>query len=211
MRIGLDRGVVAAVACFVLLDVSAATAACIAIPASDADIKKFQANPSSIFTAASDNRTTEIVIRDLVSTDTSLAAGMVKLAEKSSSSSKMVIAAGLAQAAIACGASDPAAALLIQQAVANSPDGQFQVAFAAVAGDLSTAAAAVAAESAASAVGSVTVKNVNSSPRPQPPASGAGSLPVVQITAGAAPITAVNGTAADVPSKTSATPVSATK
>jgi hypothetical protein len=85
---------------------------------------------------------------------------------------KRRIAAGLAQAAIACANIDQQAALLIQEAVASFQDGAFQASLAAVAGDLSTAATAAATGSA----GSVIVTNPNTSTGPNSTLGGGGAV-----------------------------------
>lgn len=134
-------------------------AACIAPPASEEAIKQFKANPDALIAPNADARAIEGTVRDLTATDASLAAEFVRLAKKASPRFQTAIAAGLAQAAVACTTIDQQAALLIQQAVASFENGEFQNAFAAVAGDLSTAATAAAAASADSSVGSVVVTN----------------------------------------------------
>src|SRR3984893_3784387 len=140
-------------------------AACISPPLSAQSISQFKSNPQALVAPDSDTRIIEATTRDLAATDASLAADLVRLAEGTIPRFQTAIAAGLAQAAIACGTVDQQAALLIQQAVASFEDGQFQAAFAAVAGDLSTAATAAATASADGSVGSVVVTNPNSSPR----------------------------------------------
>ena len=109
-------------------------------PASDQAISQFKANPQGLVAPNSDTRTIEATTRDLAGTDASLAADLVRVAEGTTPRFQTAIAAGLAQAAIACSTVDQQAAQLIQQAVASFQDGQFQASFAAVAGDLSTAA-----------------------------------------------------------------------
>ncbi len=106
----------------------------------------------------------------------------------------------------ACATVDQQAAQLIQQAVAGFQDGQFQASFAAVAGDLSTAATEAATAFATSSVGSVIVINPNGSPRPTATTGGGGGVSALgQLTAGAASTTP-NST-----SPTAAVPVSATR
>jgi hypothetical protein len=96
-------------------------------------------------------------VRDLAGTDASLASDLVHLAQGTIPGFQTAIAAGLAQAAVACANVDQHEGLLIQQAVAGFDNGQFQASFAAVAGDLSTAATNAASASASSSVGSVIV------------------------------------------------------
>ncbi|HMH72832.1 MAG TPA: hypothetical protein VK554_11065, partial [Bradyrhizobium sp.] len=154
----------------------------------------------------SDTRTIEATTRDLAGTDASLAADIIRVAEGTSARFQTAIAAGLAQAAIACATVDQQAAQLIQQAVAGFQDGQFQASFAAVAGDLSTAATEAATAFATSSVGSVIVINPNGSPRPTATTGGGGGVSALgQLTAGAASTTP-NST-----SPTAAVPVSATR
>jgi hypothetical protein len=161
-----------------LLAVSAGQgwAACLNPPLSAQSISQFKSNPQALVDPASDTRIIEATTRDLAGTDASLAADLVRLAEGTMPRFQTAIAAGLAQAAIACGNVDQQAALLIQQAVAGFQDGQFQASFAAVAGDLSTAATDAATAFASNSVGSVVVTNPNTS-RGSSPTHGSGSVP----------------------------------
>jgi hypothetical protein len=190
-----------------VLTISAAPgwAACIKPPVSDQAISQFRANPQGLVAANSDTRTIEATTRDLAGTDASLAADLIQVAEGTNARFKTSIAAGLAQAAIACATVDQGAAQIIQQAVAGFQDGQFQASFAAVAGDLSTAATEAASASATSSVGSVVIVNPNAGGRGNlTPGGGGGVSALVQITA---PVIAnpANATA------TAAAPVSATR
>ncbi|MBN9006625.1 MAG: hypothetical protein J0H40_14580 [Rhizobiales bacterium] len=157
---------------------------CITPSLTEAALNQFKADPQSLLAPTSDTRNIEATVRDLAGTDASLAAILVHLAEKTNPRFRTAIAAGLAQAAVACQGVDQEAALLIQQAVAAVQDGELQNSFAAVAGDLSTAATAAAAGAATSSAGSVAVTNPNSSSGLTPPASGGGSLAFFQITSG---------------------------
>jgi hypothetical protein len=125
---------------FLAISVPQSWAACLKPPASDQAISQFRANPQGLVAANSDTRTIEATTRDLAGTDASLAADLIRVAEGTNPRFRTAIAAGLAQAAIACSTIDQQAAQLIQQAVAGFQDGQFQASFTAVAGDLSTAA-----------------------------------------------------------------------
>jgi hypothetical protein len=149
----------------ILIAVSASPvwAACLNPPASSQAITQFKSDPQALVAPNSDSRTIEAVARDLAGTDASLAADLVRVASTTVPRFQTAIAAGLAQAAIACATVDQQAALLIQQAVAGFPDGQFQSSFAAVAGDLSTAATEAATAYATSSVGSVIITNPNTS------------------------------------------------
>jgi hypothetical protein len=138
-------------------------ASCLTPPLSAQSISQFKSNPQALVAPDSDTRTIEATTRDLAATDASLATDLINLAKGTIPRYQTAIAAGLAQAAIACGTVDQKAALLIQQAVASYQDGQFQASFAAVAGDLSTAATAAATAFASSSVGSVVVTNPNTS------------------------------------------------
>src|SRR5882724_12318045 len=120
------------------ISVTQAWAGCLKPPASDQAISQFRANPQGLVSPDSDTRTIEATSRDLAGTDASLAADLIRVAEGTNPRFRTAIAAGLAQAAIACSTVDQQAAQLIQQAVASFQDGQFQASFAAVAGDLST-------------------------------------------------------------------------
>jgi hypothetical protein len=184
-------------------------AGCLKPPASDQAISQFRANPQGLVAPNSDTRTIEATTRDLAGTDASLAADLIRVAEGSNPRFQTAIAAGLAQAAIACATVDQQAAQLIQQAVASFQDGQFQASFAAVAGDLSTAATEAATAFATSSVGSVIVINPNGSPRstvtPGGGGGGGGVTALGQLTAGTASTTPNSS------SPTAAVPVSATR
>jgi hypothetical protein len=162
-------------------------AGCLKPPASDLVISQFRAHPQGLVALDSDTRTIEATTRDLAGTDASLAADLIKVAQGANPRFQTAIAAGLAQAAIACSTVDQQAAQTIQQAVASYQDGQFQASFAAVAGDLSTAATEAAAASADSSVGSVVIINPNTSPGRNTNPGGGGVAALVLI---AAPVTA---------------------
>jgi hypothetical protein len=194
-------------ATFFAVSVAQGWAGCLKPPASDQALSQFRADPQGLVAPSSDTRTIEAMTRDLAGTDASLAADLIRIAEGTNPRFKTAIAAGLAQAAIACATVDQQAAQLIQQAVAGFQDGQFQAAFAAVAGDLSTAATEAATAFATSSVGSVVVINPNASPRSTlTPGSGGGVSALVQISAPGLSVTNTNGT-----STTAAVPVSATR
>jgi hypothetical protein len=193
-------------AALLAVSVTQGWAGCLKPPASDQAISQFRANPQGLVAPNSDTRTIEATTRDLAGTDASLAADLIRVAEGTSPRFQTAIAAGLAQAAIACATVDQQAAQFIQQAVAGFQDGQFQASFAAVAGDLSTAATEAATAFATSSVGSVIVINPNGSPRPTATTGGGGGVSALgQLTAGAASTTP-NST-----SPTAAVPVSATR
>jgi hypothetical protein len=181
-------------------------AGCLKPPASDLVISQFRAHPQGLVAPDSDTRTIEATTRDLAGTDASLAADLIKVAQGTSPRFQTAIAAGLAQAAIACSTVDQQAAQTIQQAVASYEDGQFQASFAAVAGDLSTAATAAASAFAESSVGSVVIINPNSSPRSTLTPGGGGGGSLIQLSAPTGASTNGNGTSA-----TAAVPVSATR
>jgi hypothetical protein len=146
---------------------------CLNPPATLETISQFKLNPQSLITAANDTIGVEASTRDLAGTDPNLAPDLVEVAKSAQPRFQAAIAAGLAQAALACLNVDQQGALLIQQAVAGFPDGQFQALFAAVAGDLSTAATTAANSAATSSVGSVVIINPNRSPaRSQTPGGG---------------------------------------
>jgi hypothetical protein len=199
-----------------LLAVSAgqAWAGCLTPPLSAQSTSQFKSNPQSLVAPDSDTRTIEAATRDLAGTDASLAADLVRLAEGSTPRFQAAIAAGLAQAAIACGNVDQQAALLIQQAVAGFQDGQFQASFAAVAGDLSTAATDAATAYASSSVGSVVVTNPNTSRGSSTNPGGGGAFStLVLLTAPAASTTSTTPTtpATNSTSSTAADTVSPTR
>ena len=193
-------------AALLAVSVTQGWAGCLKPPASDQAISQFRANPQGLVAPNSDTRTIEATTRDLAGTDASLAADIIRVAEGTSARFQTAIAAGLAQAAIACATVDQQAAQLIQQAVAGFQDGQFQASFAAVAGDLSTAATEAATAFATSSVGSVIVVNPNGSPRSTVTTGGGGGVSALgQLTAGTASTTPNSS------SPTAAVPVSATR
>jgi hypothetical protein len=181
-------------------------AGCLKPPASDLAISQFKAHPDGLVAPGTDTRTIEATTRDLAGTDASLAAELIHVAQGTSPRFQTAIAAGLAQAAIACSTVDQGAGQLIQQAVAGFQDGEFQAAFAAVAGDLSTAATEAANAYATSSAGSVIIVNPNKGGGRATNPGGGGVSALVQITAPVTTITSTTGT-----SKTAATPVSATR
>jgi hypothetical protein len=183
---------------------------CIAPPASPEAIAQFKTNPNALIAPNSDTRTIEATVRDIAGTDASLAADLVRLAEGAIPRFQTAIAAGLAQAAIACTNIDQQAGLLIQQAVAGFQDGQFQASFEAVAGDLSTAATDAATSSATSSVGSVIITNPNGGGRSTTNPGGGGNLAIVQITSSPIAVT-VAGQATSSASAGAASPVSPTQ
>jgi hypothetical protein len=163
------------------LGVSPTAAACINPPLSPEFVNQFKLNPQGLIpTPDTDARTVEAMTRDLAGTDPKLASELVHLAERARPRFQAAIAAGLAQAALACLNVDQQAALQIQQAVAGFQDGQFQALFAAVVGDLSTAATAAAQSAATDSVGSVVINNPNTSPGKKVSFGGGGALsPVI--------------------------------
>lgn len=163
----------------------AANASCITPPIASKAISDFKRSPQDLVAPSADTRTIEQVARDLAASDASLATDLIAVAKIANARSRTAIAAGLAQAAIACSTVDQQAAQTIQQAVAGFDDGQFQASFAAVAGDLSTAATEMAAASASSSAGSVVVtnRNVGASRTTSPGSSGGGSVGTLQLTA----------------------------
>jgi hypothetical protein len=182
------------------ISVSQVWAGCLKPPVSAQLIGQFQSNPQALVAPNSDIRTIEADARDLAATDASLAAELIRLAEGTTPRFKTAIAAGLAQAAIACADIDQQAALLIQQALASFQDGTFQASFAAVAGDISTAATAAATASA----GSMIVTNPNTSTGPNSTLGGGGAISalVVLTTAAVTSSTTTATTAADAVSAT---------
>jgi hypothetical protein len=182
---------------------------CVVPPLTDEAVSRFKSDPKAIIAPGSDTRAIEGVVTDLAATDASLAADLVRLAEGATPAFRMAIAAGLAKAAMACSTIDQHAALLIQQAVAGFNDGEFQNAFAAVAGDLSTAATNAAFSSATGSVGSVVITNPNASPRAPRNPGGGGATAIFQIGSGGIAFAPTIGRATS--SSTAANPVSATR
>jgi hypothetical protein len=191
------------------ISVSQAWAACLNPPLSAQAIAQFKANPLALIAPDADTRTIEATTRDLAGSDATLAADLVRLAAGTTPRFQTAIAAGLAQAAIACANVDQQAALLIQQAVASFQEGSFQAAFAAVAGDLSTAATEAANAFANTSVGSVVVTNPATGGRTLTNPGGGGSSPIFQLTA---PGLTIGTTRTITPAATTAAaPVSATR
>lgn len=210
MRLGSAAKLLFAQVLVTLFVSQVSAAPCMAPPLSPDAVNQFKADPQALVASDSDTRTIEATVRDLAATDASLATELVQLAHGTSPRFKGAIAAGLAQAAVACQTVDQQAALLIQQAAASFEDGEFQNVFAAVAGDLSTAAVAAANESAVSAVGSVVVTNPTGSPTPTTNFAGGGTSAFFQIV-GPTTISATAPTTPSTTTTTSASPVSTTR
>lgn len=145
------------------LSASPSWAGCIDPEASPEAINAFKSNPNSLASPQADPRGVEATTRELAATDANLVNDLIAVAKNARPQIQTSIAAGLAQAAVACTNVNPNAAQTIQEAVANFDNGQFQASFAAVAGDLSTAATAAAAGAAAAGAGSVAIINPTSS------------------------------------------------
>jgi len=185
-------------------------APCVVPPVSPESIVEFRSNPSALVGPNADTRSIEARVRELAGTSASLATDLVNVAQGTTPRFRTAIAAGLAQAAVACNNVDQQAALQIQQAVAGFENGQFQASFAAVAGDLSTSATAAAAYSASGNAGSVVIVNPNRSTRSTSnPGGGGGRSAVVQITSGTIIINATDKP--DAGTTTAADPVSPTR
>src|SRR5450631_221978 len=200
------------IAAWLAISASQGWAGCLKPPASDLAISQFRAHPEGLVAPRSDIRTAEAMTRDLAGTDASLAADLIRVAKGTSPRFRAAIAAGLAQAAIACANIDQQAALLIQQAVAGFQDGQFQASFAAVAGDLSTAATEAATAYASSSVGSVVVTNPNQSAGTTVTRGSAGGLTLANTIAAIATTAPKTNTPAPTDAATTAAePVSATR
>ena len=183
-------------------------APCIAPPVTPDSIAEFKSNPGALVAPNADTRAIEARVRELAGTSADLAPDLVNLAQTTTPRYRTAIAAGLAQAAVACSTVDQGAALQIQQAVASFENSQFQSSFAAVAGDMSTSATAAAASSATGNAGSVVIVNPNrAAGRTTNPGGGGGRSAVVQITS--APII-INSTP-DAGTPTAAEPVSPTR
>jgi len=211
MRTGLVAKMALVIPILITLSASQVWAACLTPPISAEAINKFKSDPQALVAPDSDTRTIEAQVRDLAGSDASLAADLVRVARGTIPRFQTAIAAGLAQAAIACSSVDQQAALLIQQAVASFDDGQFQASFAAVAGDLSTAATAAATGFATGSVGSVVVTNPNVSPGTTTSFSGGGSMAFFQIAAPGFNVNTTNNNKPTSGATTAAVPVSASR
>ncbi|SRR5579871_1184474 len=214
MRIGLLGKLLGPQILFALFATQVWANPCIIPPASPQSIAQFKADPKAVVAPDMDTRTVEATVRDLAGTDATLARDLVQLAKNATPRYQTAIAAGLAQAAVACMTIDQQAGLLIQQSVAEFDDTQFQATFAAVAGDLSTAATDAAAASATGSAGSVVIVNPNSSrtSTTNPGAGGNTSLvqfPSVLVSINAT--TASNPTTNNSTTTTASTPVSQTR
>lgn len=154
------NGISLALSCALIA--GAAAAACISPPLSPEFVNQFKSNPGQLIANPdTDAHSVEATARNLAGTDPALATSLVQLADAALPRFRTAIAAGLAQAALACTSVDQQAALQIQQSVASAPDGDFQSLFADLAGDLSTAAGAASA--AADSSGSVPIIHPNGS------------------------------------------------
>jgi hypothetical protein len=185
-------------------------APCIVPPLSDAAVAQFKSNPGALVAPGSDTRTIEARVRELAGTSPALAADLVQVAQGAPRRFQTAIAAGLAQAAVACNNIDQQAGLQIQQAVASYEDGQFQASFAAVAGDLSTAATAAAEASAVGSAGSVVIVNPNQSSRTTTNPGRGGTSALVQITSSVVTVGSASGSGPST-TTTAASPVSPTR
>lgn len=185
-------------------------APCIAPPVTPESIAEFKANPEALVAPNADTRAIEARVRELAGTSASLASDLVNLAQAQGTTARFrtAIAAGLAQAAVACSTVDQQAALQIQQAVASFENSQFQASFAAVAGDMSTAATVAAASTATGNAGSVVIVNPNRAAGRTFNPGGGGRSAVVQITS--APII-INSAPTAGTTTTAADPVSPTR
>jgi hypothetical protein len=188
-----------------------AAASCITPPASDVAISDFKSDPQALVRPSADTRTIEVTTRDLVATDASLAPDFIRLAKSTIPRFQKAIAAGLAQAAVACSTKQAKSALLIQQAVAGFSDAEFQATFAAVAGDLSTAATGAASAAADNSVGSVVVINPALSSGLSVPPGGGGNTAVLQIAAPAPALSLFTTGTASTSAASAADAVSATR
>lgn len=175
-----------------LASAAEADAASCLSPATPAEtIAAFNANPESLLTNAPDMRALERSVRNLAATQSTLAQALVGVAEKAKPAQQSAIAAGLAQAAMACLSVDAMASQDIQTAVAGFEDITFQSTFASIAGDLDTAAVAIAAEAAAASVGSAIVVNPQRAPT-GPRVSGGGGAASPAVTISLIPVSGTN-------------------
>jgi len=143
---------------------SYAWSGCLTPPLSQDAMAAFKANPLSLLSDPRlDMRTLERDTRNLAAADASLANDLIQVAASTGKVQQSAIAAGLAQAALACLANDVPAAQEIQLAVAKYENGLFQATFATIAGDLDTAAIAAATSAAATGNGSTIIVNPNPS------------------------------------------------
>jgi hypothetical protein len=151
-------------AAVLLVSTSYGWSGCLTPPISPDTIAAFKANPLSLLSDPRlDMRALERETRNLAAANAGLANDLIQLAASTGKVQQSAIAAGLAQAALACLANDVLAAQEIQLAVAKYENGAFQATFAAIAGDLDTAAISTATSAAASGNGSIIIVNPNPS------------------------------------------------
>ncbi|HWF46896.1 MAG TPA: hypothetical protein VG168_07825 [Bryobacteraceae bacterium] len=206
----LSRGLWAAI--WLAFIAGPAAAGCIIPPLSPELVNQFKSNPGNLIPSPdTDARTVEATARDLAGTEPALATDLIQVAKKAPPRFKAAIAAGLAQAALACMTVNQQAALQIQQAVASFPDGQFQALFAAVVGDMSTAATAAAESAAVGSSGSVVVVNPNVSTTAKTSPGGGGSAGRTSGVFAVANPDSSNGVTTGTVGVTAANPVSATR
>src|ERR1700753_1054108 len=125
MRIGLVAGALAAQLLLTFNTSQVSAAPCVAPPLTPEAINLFKSNPQALIAPGADTRTLEAQGRDLAGTDADPAADLVKLADGAPPRFQTAIAAGLAQAAVACQTVNQEAALQIQPAVAGFEDAEF--------------------------------------------------------------------------------------
>jgi hypothetical protein len=123
------------------MSIQPAVAACITPPASAEELDSFKNDPGALlkrYPLASGSMTS--AIRFLAASDAGVLGAIAGLVKTATDAQKSAIAAGLAQAALACRAQDPALALQIQESVAGIDNDAVNTQFATITGDTTTAA-----------------------------------------------------------------------
>jgi hypothetical protein len=118
-----------------------ARAGCLTPPASAEELDAFKNDPGGLlkrFPLGSGSMAS--AIRILAASDGGVLGAITSLIKEASDVQKSAIAAGMAQAALACRTQDPALALQIQEAMAGVDNGAVLAQFAAITGDTQTAA-----------------------------------------------------------------------
>jgi hypothetical protein len=118
-----------------------AHAACLTPPASADELEAFKNDPGGLlkrFPLGSGSMAS--AIRVLAASDGGVLGALASLVKDASDAQKSAIAAGMAQAALACRTQDPALALQIQEAIAGVDNAAVLAQFAAITGDTQTAA-----------------------------------------------------------------------
>lgn len=123
------------------LGVAPAHAGCLTPPAGAEELDVFKKDPGALLTRFPlGSGSMASAIRVMAASDAGVLGAIAGLVKTANKAQKSAIAAGLAQAALACRSQDPALALQIQEAVAGIDSPEVLAQFAAISGDTRTAA-----------------------------------------------------------------------